>query len=318
MVRITTGFDDKGKQLYKVLGYVKNRKEGLEMLAEYHKNPHAIENNMTFGEVYDKIVERMEGTVTPGTMRSYSAAFKAASHLGKIPMKDVKLQPLQDIIDKSKITNGSKAKYKSVYSKMFEYAIQNDICEKNYAKFIQIGTIEKADRRAYTDEEIKLLWDNQGEFYTDVTLVLLYTGMRIGELIDMKIEDVHLDEQYMVGGSKTEAGKNRTIALADKIMPIIRKFYGDGSRTHLLISPLRNKPLTYMQFKHSWDKRMKALGITQGIHETRHTTVTNLYKVGVAKEIIQKLVGHSGTDVTDKIYLHIGLDQLLEAVNKLQ
>ena len=52
-------------------------------------------------------------------------------------------------------------------------------------------------------------------------MVLLYTGMRIDELLSMRCENVHLKEHYMQGGEKTEAGKNRIIPILDPIYKII-------------------------------------------------------------------------------------------------
>ncbi|MBR5824178.1 MAG: tyrosine-type recombinase/integrase, partial [Paludibacteraceae bacterium] len=111
-------------------------------------------------------------------------------------------------------------------------------------------------------------------------------------------------------------GKNRTIALADKIMPIMKRLYGDGTKKQLILTP-KGKTMTPATFKHYWRAKMQELGIERGLHEARHTCVSNLYKVGVAPEIIRKQVGHSGKSVTESVYLHIGVEQLLEAVNKL-
>lgn len=317
MVRVTVGFDENGRQLCKILGYVKNRKEGLAMLSEYHKDPNAVDNDTTFEDIYEMLLNKKEDNVTESSKRGYRAAFKAASALHKMKMKDIKLHHLQAVLDAKERSKSSKAKMKVTYGLMFDIAIQNDIVDKNYAKFLDTGKSDATKKEVYTDDEIHKLWEHQGDVYVDATLVLLYTGMRIGELLEIKMENVHLDEQYMVGGLKTEAGKNRTIALADKIMPIMRRLYGDGTARGLLVKE-NGFPHSYDSFSYTWKKRMKELSIAKGLHETRHTCVSRLFKAGVQKELIQKLVGHSGTDVTDKVYLHVDINQLLEAVNRLE
>lgn len=319
MVRITVGYDDKGKQIFKILGYAKNRKQGLEMLAAYHKDPNAVDNNTTFTEVYEMLLKKKEDQVSAGAFRAYQAAYKAVPKLHKMKMSEIKLFHLQSAMDELDSSSATKLKYKTLYTMMFELAIQHDIVTKNYAKYIEVGKSEsKTTKEVYTDEEIEKLWKHQGNECVDVTLVLLYTGMRIGEFLSLKMENIHLDEQYVVGGSKTEAGKNRTIALADKIMPVMRRLYGDGSKKALVVAPTTLEPITPQGFKYYWKQAMSELGIERGVHETRHTCITNLYKVGASPEVIRKQVGHSGKGVTEQVYLHLGLPELLEAVNKLK
>lgn len=59
----------------------------------------------------------------------------------------------------------------------------------------------------YSDEEIKTLWSKLYEINNvDIILIIIYTGLRPTELLEIQTENVHLDEKYMVGGMKTEAG----------------------------------------------------------------------------------------------------------------
>lgn len=311
------GFDDKGKQLFKVLGYVKTRKEGLEMLVNYHKDPDALSNDTTFAEVFDMLLKKKEGTVSISSIRSYHSAFNAASKLHDMKMVDIRTQHMQSVLDTKK-TRSSKVNLKNTYMLMFTIAEQNDIVTKNYASFLEVGKAEKSTKEVYTDEEIELLWKYQGDKYIDATLVLLYTGMRIGELLEAKMENVHLDEQYLVGGLKTDAGKDRIIALADKIMPIMRRLYGDGTNPGLVMNERNSAPHVYRTFVKHWSKRMQDLGIERGLHETRHTCISNLYKTDARPELIKKQVGHSASGITEQVYLHVDAKQLLEVVNKLK
>ena len=317
MVRITVGFDDKGKQMFKILGYVKTRKEGLEMLAEYHRDPSAMENTTTFAEVYDMLMKKKEGTVSISSMRGYQVAFKDASRLHDMKMADIRTKHLQDILDTKK-SRSSKVLLKNTYMLMFTLAEQHDIVTKNYASFLEVGKSEDSKKDVYTDKEIELLWEYQGNLFVDVTLILLYTGMRIGELLEVDMANIHLDEQYLIGGSKTDAGKNRIIALADKIMPIVKRLYGDGSKPSLVMNEEKNKAYTYNSFVHPWSDRMEALGINRKLHEARHTCISNLYKTDARPELIKRQVGHSHSNVTEKVYLHVDAQQLLEVVNKLK
>ena len=318
IVRVTTGFDENGRQIFKTLGYVKTRKEGLELLAKYHADPNAVTSDTTFEQVYEMLFKKREGQITDSTKRTYVAAFKAAAPLHKMKIIDIKLQHLQNLMDNMKNSPGSKKGYKAVYNQMFELAMQNDIISKNYVQYLETGKAEKSKKETFSATEVKNLWKHQGDFVVDCALVMLYTGMRIGELLDIKIEDVHLEEQYMIGGSKTEAGKDRMVPIADKIMPIVERLYGDGSNKYLVANPNNRSKYPYTTFAGNWKNKLAELEMEHTMHETRHTFVSNLYKENVEPAIVRKIVGHSGKGVTEQVYLHVELPQLLDAVNKLK
>lgn len=317
MVRITVGFDKNGKQLFKILGYAKTRKEGLDMLADYHRDPAAMENTTTFAEVFDMLMKKKEGTVSVSSMSGYRVAFKDAAKLHDMKMADIRTKHMQDIVDTKK-SRSAKGLLKNTYTLMFTLAEQHDIVTKNYASFIDVGKAEDSKKEVYTNDEIKLLWEHQGNLFVDVALILLYTGMRIGELLELDMKNIHLDEQYLIGGSKTDAGKNRIIALADKIMPIVRRLYGDGSNPSLVMNTEKNKAYKYNTFVHPWKDRMEALGINRNLHECRHTFISEAYRCEIQPELIKRQVGHSGTNVTESVYLHVRPEQLVEAVNKIK
>ena len=52
-------------------------------------------------------------------------------------------------------------------------------------------------------------------------------------LLEILTENVHLDEKYMIGGMKTEAGKDRIIPLNDKLIPLVKNRY-DPNKKYLI------------------------------------------------------------------------------------
>lgn len=79
------------------------------------------------------------------------------------------------------------------------------------------------NRTPFTDVEQQLCWQHVNDIeYLDTILILLYTGMGVGEMLDIKTADVDLEGSFMRGGSKTFAGINRLIPIHSKIMPFIK------------------------------------------------------------------------------------------------
>lgn len=120
----------------------------------------------------------------------------------------------------------------------------------------------------------------------------------------------------MVGGNKTENGKDRTIPLHKKIVPLIKARMESSRNGHLFENTL-GKKLTYALFMSKyWGALLAHVEPGHTPHDTRHTFVSRMDSLGVNRVTIKKIVGHSSKDVTD-IYTHKNLDELLEAVDLL-
>ena len=68
---------------------------------------------------------------------------------------------------------------------------------------------EQKIKNPFTEEQLKILW-NAKDFvpFADMILYACYSGWRPSELISLKIEKVNLEDNYIRGGIKTDAGKN--------------------------------------------------------------------------------------------------------------
>lgn len=130
------------------------------------------------------------------------------------------------------------AKIKQLCSQLCKYAAQNDIIDKNYASFIVLPKEVKKERRIFTGEEREKLWKHSDDKSVQIILFMIYTGFRIGEVFTILKENVHLDEGYIIGGIKTEAGKDRIVPLPPQISEIksfVESWYNE-SCTQLLLS----------------------------------------------------------------------------------
>ena len=94
----------------------------------------------------------------------------------------------------------------------------------------------RTDRSPFSNEEIEALWVQRNNLYVQIVLMLIYSGVRVSELLDLKRENVHIDEHYFnVVESKTENGI-RIVPIADKTYSFFRKWHDDGCE-YLLHTP---------------------------------------------------------------------------------
>ena len=315
-VRITTGWKD-GKQVRKYLGYYRTQAEALIALAEYHKSGVDVDlTNVTLKDLFDRWLEDQEKrNITHSAKRSQYMAYNHLGNLADMPINKIKAVHLQKWMDGINLKPSTKTKLRSTMNMVFEYATQNDIVSKNYAKFIKIEEKIEKTGSVFTEEEIKTLWKHSDETIARMVLILIYTGMRIGEMLSMNRDDINLDEGYMVGGSKTEAGRDRVIPIHQEILPLVKVQLGDNK---WLVQSTRGNAVNYSNLVTQFNTYMSQLGMSHKFHDARKTAISLMHSAGIPMETIKIIVGHAGSDVTEKVYLFKNKNELVKIVNTMK
>lgn len=314
-VRITVGWKD-GKQQRKYLGYYKTLTEARLALAEYHMNGYDIDlSKATLEEVYDRWIKRIEQKASKNVLNSHNMARMRFNELGKVQLNKIKADQLQDWMDGIDLSPGSKKRIKSTMIQIFKYAMKNDIVNTNYAEYIEINEKVEKTGKIFTDEEIKILWDNLDNPTAQWILILMYSGMRIGELLLMTADNIYLDKHYMVGGLKSEAGIDRVIPIHDKILPLVEQRLG---KAKYLMRDEKGRKLSYAKALEQFKNFMLQHGWEHLPHDTRKTAVSLMHSAGIPIETIRIIVGHSGKGVTETTYLFKTPYELVEEINKIE
>ena len=238
--------------------------------------------------------------------------------LGSVDMSKLKSMHLQNVINNCK-SPGSQRHIRAVLYNLYKYALANDIVSKDYSASLKVQDQEASTlHKPFTMEELGQLWQRVNEDSVKVILIQTYTGMRMNELSGILMENVHLKDQYMVGGLKTSAGKNRTIPIADCILPLVQHFYTISLFAHYdyLIMPDNNRGINSLHGRVDVGKIYRKALPNHTTHDARHTFITLAENIGIRPATIKKIVGHVGS-VTEDVYTHKSVDQLLEAVNLL-
>lgn len=315
-VRITTGWKN-GKQQRKYLGYYKTQTEALVALAEYHKNGVDLDlTKLTLTEVFERFMERVEKKdLSDSVIRGHKMTQKHFGNLANVPLNQIKTAHLQDWMDNIDLKPGSKKKLKSNMMQIYKYAVANDIVPKNYAESIEITEKVEKTGAVFTEKEIATLWNHKNEKEVQQLLILIYTGMRISEMLAIGRDNINFEDGYMIGGSKTEAGKNRIIPIHDKIMPFVKEQLGDNL---WLIRNNRGDAMSYRGAYEQFGKLFERLDMKHKVHDTRKTAISWMHTGGLPMETIRIIAGHSGKGVTEKVYLFKTPKELVEAINSVE
>jgi integrase/recombinase XerD len=190
---------------------------------------------------------------------------------------------------------------------------------------IAAGSEETVD--ALSDEQVeKLLFyaENRNKVSTRNKLIvylLLYTGVRVSELVGIKIADIDFLTSHLKIIGK--GGKRREIGLRQDVLQLVRQYMKEERSEsvfhhsdHLLVSQRAEK--MHRDAVRDWlAKISNELGFRLHPHLFRHTFCTRLLKKGVDLTTVSKLAGHSTVNMTAKFYIQTTREEKMDAVNKL-
>ena len=329
MIRKTIGWEydpvkDKQVQKYAVIGYAATKAEAMQMLAEYNQNPFDVKAaKATFQDVYDQWSKVKYPTISKSNVHGYEASYRVRGTIYNKVFKDLRLVDLQFVVDTCRKNYPTLKKLRGLFNQLYEFAMKNDICNKDYSEFVDISRYKdkNPDQRGHNKferAEIERLWQITDQPYYQIVLMLIYNGCRISEFLDLKKENINLEEQYFdVVASKTENGIRR-VPIADKVLPYYKAWY-EGSDCEYLIHTPDHKHFVYRNYYDSyWTPIMESLGFEHKPHDTRHTCISMLAEAHVDQTMIKKIVGHSGAmTLTERVYTHLDTKALVEAINKI-
>lgn len=297
----------------KIIGYCKTRAEGLEILADYHKNPWDIDKRkITFSEVFDLLIKSRTGQVGKKTINLYKSKYKNCEELYKIPYADLRTYHFKRTIEQKEPTYGARNNMRQFLRAMDKVASEYDIISKKYTDEIPLYQAETyTERVPFTEEEIRTLWNHLEIEDVDLVLILIYLGMRIREFADLKIQDIDFDTHFLRGGNKTKAGRNRKIPIHPRIEPLIKNRIKMATGETLLNYGDK-------RFRERFHKVMEKLKMSHIPHECRHTLRTRLDNKNINSNIINLILGHQGKGVGERTYTHKTDEQLMEAILSLE
>lgn len=315
---------EKGKS--HAVEYFTTRTEALIYQADYasrHKKRPLSDHKMTFLELYYRWLpvhtDRTEPSVS--ALTGYRVALDHCRVIWDMHLAEIRYKHLQDVIDrmkKSGLSYASCKKVRSLITLMFRYGSQMEYCDKTFTGLLHLGKNKPVrPHSCISRQKINRLWKISDHPGVDTVLILLYTGMRIGELLAIKKTDINRRQKYIkITRSKTKSGI-RTIPIHTLILPLVEKRMNEHGEN--LISDPSGYPYTYARYCQLWKSLMKKIhGEKHTPHDTRHTCATLLDNAEVNEASKKHILGHAGKDVTESVYTHKGLRQLRKAIEKLQ
>ena len=239
------------------------------------------------------------------TIKYYKVTIEHLLKNVQSPIRKITTERMREyLVDYQKINNCGKTTVDNIrrnISSFFSWLEEEDYILKSPMRRIHKIKTKKAVKNVITDEEIEKLRDNCKNLRDTAMIDLLYsTGIRVGELVKLNIEDINFSERECVVFGK-----------GDKE----RKVYFDAkSKIHLknyIDSRKDNNPALFVTLNAPYDRlkisgveiRIRELGRLLNLekihpHKFRRTMATRAIDKGMPIEQVQKILGHSQIDTT--------------------
>lgn len=287
------------------------------------------------------IVSQVESTTHNGyTMNIHNHIIPYFKSL-KLRLKDVRPVHIQRFLD-DKSMHGSldgKPLRPSSVQKLhanlktaFDYAMSQELVEKNVARMAKVPKGKKYEAKYYTVEQIGLLWKAcKGSIIEPAVFLASIYGFRRGEVmglrwnnVDFRSRMIRIYETRTRG--KTEIVKGTKNVASCRVMPMMNvtmdylkrlKKQQDESRDFLkdewidsnyVIADELGKPLDLGRLQKHFKKILKENGLPDiRFHDLRHSVATYLLEIGIPIEEVSAWLGHSSITTTAKVYAHVNI-----------
>lgn len=325
----------KYKQKRHIIGYYATEDEAYAALYSFDMSTINEMSKLTFKEVFDYWSERKFQEISQSNISGYLASYKLCDSIKHMKFADIRLPHLQAVVDNSGKNYPTLKKLKILFNQLYSYAELHDIIskDKNKVEHLNIGTPTKSDKHyRFTDDEINTLWRwSENNEYVQLILMLIYSGVRPGELFNVRRERVNLKEKSFY----IDKGKNnnaiRKVPIHEKVYPFFEQWYNKG--TEYLVTQLNGKKFRFDtnhgQYTDSyWTPLLKDMGILQYTNDkgttkehtpddTRHTFTTMWQEKHLDEAMRRKIQGHSGKGIGEQVYTHFEFERLRAELNKL-
>ena len=319
-----TQLSGKRKKPYWARKYINGKMVSLGTFATKTEAFRAIESasnhdissihDYTVQQIYDMLIEQNKDKLTKSGMTNYISAFNYLKPYAKVKMRNIRTIHFQEAINDAKKNGVGYATWKKIEnlgSLMCQIAMANDLIDKNYARLVTMPEDPNQNEKVtFSTKQLQTLWELWDKDDTImIILALCYNGLRINEFLDLKKENIDILERIIyTSGSKTQAGKNRIIAIPEDVLPLYQKMMkNDGE--YLVTAPkggrcdaknFRDRAFYKTLDKYNLATNEEGKRITP--HSCRHTYAALCVKNNLNKKATMDLMGHSKYSTTIELY----------------
>ena len=300
------------------------KKDAVAYLPQLRLQPKTVKL-ITFKEIYEKWYPTHRADAS--TMGCYRAAYKYFRDVWYYRMADIGIDDLQECLDDCPRGRRTLENMKALAGLMYKYAVPRRQASLNLGQYLIVSG-ERGSKDGLPMDVLKKIQGAVGTVpYADFVVSECYLGFRPGELLDITVDDYDPSKKAFVGGSKTDAGRDRVVTVSPKIQPIIDVLVSQRHSGHIF-SP-DGKKMSPKAYREAFYAVLDAVGFDNPIkivngqeyhtytpHSCRHTFATLMKSVQAPDKDKLELIGHTSTEML-RHYQDVDLEALRRVTDAL-
>ena len=320
-----------GKRVRRVIGSDRRNAELClqELAYRLHRGDIQVSRpEISIHQAISRFLTACERKNAHSTCKRYESALKHFTDLltNQFPIQFIHQINKLMILDYAgiRLSQKPKPKRKTVNTELtiirtfLNYAVEAGYLESNPASKLKLlPETDSKGSQIISQKEIELILSVSDDWFSDIVVFLVHTGLRTGELINLWWSDVDLIEDTITIQPKLEWNPKsycRTIPINHTVKSIIQK--QDQSNKQIFTHQNSQIPSSLLRKRLIRYARMVGLNHLTKIHSLRHTHCTRLLQAGVDIPTVAKLMGHQDWQTTQK-YSHVAKNQMRNAVSML-
>ncbi|MEE9348945.1 MAG: tyrosine-type recombinase/integrase [Flavobacteriaceae bacterium] len=308
----------------------KTKSEALLFLTEFKNNfkKQKLEKIITFKDFKSEYLIYSEKRFRPSTIDALKTTFNLFEKaIGNPQLRKIDIRIVDNFISDTYNRSASSASlcYRTLRA-TFNKALQWNYITTNPFNNIKAPKIEKKLPVFIPNNEFALIIKNtEKDFLSDLFITAYNTGMRAGEIINLKWSWIDFDEQIITiknsNSFRTKSGNERIIPINETLKKVLNTRFPkviNISKDEYIFFKVKGLRLNVDYVSKNFKKICRKLQLNEKyhFHTIRHSFASNLVQQGVDLYIVKELLGHSDLKTT-QIYSHLKRSNLIEAVSKL-
>ena len=337
------GYDANGKKKYSTKRGFRTHRDAETWLAqlttELHMGEYREPTDKTVSEFLEEWLDYKRDFVRARSIEIYSQTIqkRIIPYIGKVKLRDLKPTHLRDLYStlqrKQKLSARTVAQTHHMLHDALDRALKWEIVTRNVTDAVDPPRIAKKKFEIWTLDQVRNFLTHPSvlshRFYV-MFLLALTTGMRHGELLGLRWQDIDLDNgrlsvrhnlswvgnEYVLGPPKSESGE-RDIIVPSAVIAALKahksrqnedrlKMHNAYVNRDLVICRINGDFVSETYLRKTFIRLTEQAGLPRiRVHDLRHTHASLLLELGAQMKVIQEQLGHSTLSTTADVYTHL-------------